>query len=122
MEIIQLLLFVSLKTFTSRLKQWTSGGGQQQVLVPEVVPTSPTPLLLTTEENEGKEFTSSPTSSLYPDLRLSIGLSPEDEGMCDDVEMANGEGSGYRQGSLDADESLSSSEVPSGYEKRHGVC
>lgn len=90
---------------------------QEQVSVPEVDPTSPTPLLPTTEEKEGKEFTSSITSSTEPDLRLPIGVWTE--GKVDVVEVKNDEGPGYMQGSnLDVDETQLGSGVPSGYEKR----
>lgn len=95
-----------------------------QVLVPEEVPTSPTPLLVNTEEKEGMNSSPSDSSLTDPDLRPPTVVSaedeevlPEDEGMCDFVEMANGEEPGYMHGSLD-DDDLSSSDVPSGYEKR----
>lgn len=90
---------------------------QEQVLVPEVGPTSPTPLLPTTEEKEGKDFTSSITSSTDPDLLLPIGVWTEDK--VDVVEVKNDEGPGYMHGSnLDVDETQLGSGAPSGYEKR----
>lgn len=115
---------MSLKKFVSQLKQWTPGGGQAQVLVPEAVPTSPTPLLLNTEEKEAMDSSPSDSSLTDPNLHPPTVVlaedemvQPEDEGMFDVVEMANGEEPGYMKGSLDGDE-LSSSDVPSGYEKR----
>ncbi|XP_070834272.1 growth/differentiation factor 10b [Chaetodon trifascialis] len=102
-------------TFTGRLKQ-TFGVVQQSVLVPEVEPVSPTPLLSTPSEKEDKEFTPAVTSSTEPDLRLRIGVPAEEEGVCDVMEVSNGEGPVYIEGSLDQDEP--EVDVPSDYEKR----
>ncbi|XP_039639840.1 interferon gamma receptor 1-like isoform X2 [Perca fluviatilis] len=98
-------------TFKSKVKQWTGGPGliQETVSVPEVEATSPTPLL-PTEENE---FTATVTSSTEPELRLPIGVSTEDEGVSDDVEVGNDEGPGYMPGS-----NFDEDEAPSGYESR----
>ncbi|XP_070771979.1 growth/differentiation factor 10b [Enoplosus armatus] len=103
--------------FTSRLKQWTLGVVRDPVVVPELGPKSPTPLLSTTE---GKECPFDVPSPSEPDLRLRIGpLSTEDEGVCDVLEVENNEGSGYTQGNnLDEEETLYCSEPSSGYERR----
>ncbi|XP_076599120.1 growth/differentiation factor 10b [Chaetodon auriga] len=104
-------------TFTSRLKQ-TFGVVEQSIFVPQVEPTSPTPLLSTPSEKEDKEFTPPVTSSTEPDLRLRIGVPTEDEGVCDVMEVSNDEGPVYMHGSLDQDEPEVFSDVPSDYEKR----
>ncbi|XP_028458983.1 interferon gamma receptor 1-like isoform X2 [Perca flavescens] len=96
-------------TFKSKVKQWTVGLVQETVSVPEVEATSPTPLLLT-EENE---FTATVTSTTEPELRLPIGVSTEDERVSDEVEVGNDEGPGYMQGS-----NFDEDEAPSGYESR----
>ncbi|XP_078128479.1 growth/differentiation factor 10b isoform X2 [Sander vitreus] len=95
-------------TFKSKVKQWTVGLVQETVSVPEVEATSPTPLLLT-EENE---YTATVTPSTEPELRLPIGVSTE-EGVSDDVEVGIDEGPGYMPGS-----NLDEDEAPSGYESR----
>lgn len=98
------------------MKQWPFRTVQEQIVVPEVEPSSPTPLLLTTEE---KELT--PTSSTGLDLRMRIGVTVEDEGVCDVDMVGNDEGSGYMRGNLDADETPYSSKASSGYETREKV-
>uniref|UniRef100_A0A8C9Y1A9 Uncharacterized protein n=1 Tax=Sander lucioperca TaxID=283035 RepID=A0A8C9Y1A9_SANLU len=92
-----------------KVKQWTVGLVQETVSVPEVEATSPTPLLLT-EENE---YAATVTPSTEPELRLAIGVSTEDEGVSNDVEVGNDEGPGYMPGS-----NLDEDEAPSGYESR----
>nr|XP_046257947.1 uncharacterized protein LOC124065981 isoform X2 [Scatophagus argus] len=110
-------------TITGRLKQWTSGMVPEPVIVPEIEPTSPQPLLQGEQiVKEEKEFTfTSVTSSTETEGRLPIGVSIEDEGVCD-VEDVKNEGLGYMQGSnLEGNEPEDLSEIPSGYEKREVV-
>ncbi|XP_034753456.1 interferon gamma receptor 1-like isoform X2 [Etheostoma cragini] len=96
-------------TFKSKVKQWTVRLVQETVTVPEVEAISPTPLMLTEEQ----EFAATVTPSTESELRLPIGVTTEDESVSDDVEVGIDEGPGYMAGSkLDEDE------APSGYESR----
>lgn len=111
-----------LKTFADKLlRPFTSVTNQDTVIVPELgLPSSPTPLL----SKEEQEMTPIATPSTEPDLRLRIGVSPEDVGVSDDLAEGNGEAPGYMPGrDLEEDEQLEgeglcSGEAPSGYEKR----
>ncbi len=87
--------------------------------MPETGSTSPTCLLTNEEEKEEKEFTPIPdSSSSEPVLRLPLGVSVEDESVCDVMAEKSDEGAGYTHGkNLDEDET-SLNVVPSGYEKR----
>lgn len=109
--------FPNSMTFTSRLRQWTLGVPRDPVSVPEVEPTSPTYLLSTTEDNEDTGCTPV-ISSTETDFRLPIGVPADDEGVCDDVEVSDGEGRGYMPGNLDEDETQVFNGAPSDYEKR----
>lgn len=91
---------------------------RETVSVPEIEPTSPTPLLSDKEEHKEKKFTSTETSSMEPVAQGSIALSIEDEGVFDDAEGDTGEETGYRQGRNLEDEDSSSSGALTGYEKR----
>nr|QDO15118.1 cytokine receptor family B13 [Siniperca chuatsi] len=104
-------------SITSRLKQWTFGVVQESIVVPQVGPSSPTPLLSTTEE---KEFPPNVPFTTEPDPFLhNGGLSTKDEGVCDLMEAENDDAPGYMKGgNLDEDETPNFSEPPSGYERR----
>lgn len=91
----------------------------------EVVPSSPTPLLSQTEEEEEDktEFTSTCKSNGY-DMRFPIGVSSENGDVSNVTQegQANEEGPGYMAGNLDEDDERSSAnESTSGYEKRGTV-
>ncbi|XP_030604081.1 growth/differentiation factor 10b [Archocentrus centrarchus] len=89
----------------------------------EAVPSSPTPLLSQTEEEDKTEFTSSCNSDGY-DKRFPIGVSSKN-GDVSNVTLegqVNEEGPGYMAGNLDEDDETSSAnESTSGYEKRGTV-
>lgn len=84
--------------------------------MPELGPSSPTPLLPNTEEN--KLLTNDP-SSTEPELRLRIGgVWTEVEGVCDVVQGEKDEDPGYVQGSNLDEEIQNFSKGHSGYESR----
>lgn len=84
------------------------------------VPSSPTPLLLQTEEEDKTEFISTSNSTDY-DLRLPIGVPPEN-GDGTQEGQPNEEGPDYMPGNLDNDDETSSAnEASPGYEKRGTV-
>ncbi len=87
--------------------------------MPTVEPSSPTPLLPTTEE---KELTSDVTLSTEHDFRMPIGVNEvKDKGICDE-DVSNDPEPEYIVGkNLDADETLYHSKGFSGYEKREKV-
>ncbi|XP_035519264.1 interferon gamma receptor 1-like [Morone saxatilis] len=102
--------FPKVMTITNTLKQ---------IIVQDVEPISPTPLLSNgTVEKKEREFPPTPISSPDYEGRLPIGVSTKaDE--CDVVEVGTEEGPGYMPGSnLEEDDAQSVSEPPSGYEKR----
>lgn len=101
---------------TNKLKQLTLGPDHEHVSVPELGPSSPTPLLPNTEEN--KLLTNDP-SSTEPELRLRIGgVWTEVEGVCDVVQGEKDEDPGYVQGSNLDEEIQNFSKGHSGYESR----
>lgn len=105
-------------TFSDKLKPWNWGADQEIVM--EVGAVSPTPLLPPEED----ELTPTGAPSTETDLRLPLGVSTKDvdEPVDDAVEVGVDEGPGYMQGGdLGDDEELSSTEAPSGYEKRQVV-
>lgn len=88
--------------------------------MPGVEPTTPTPLL-----SEEKEMTEEDeySSTVIPDtfVHLPIQNITEDQGMCDDIEggQPDNEESGYMGGMpMEEDETQSSNEASSGYERR----
>lgn len=98
-------------TIAQRLKQFTSGVVPEQVFVPVVGPASPTPLLSSGEEKDGKDLPPSVSPST-DELRLPIGIREHED---DDVKVDCDEEPGYMKGKTFEDEEP---EVPSGYEKR----
>uniref|UniRef100_A0A8C2ZRR4 Fibronectin type-III domain-containing protein n=1 Tax=Cyclopterus lumpus TaxID=8103 RepID=A0A8C2ZRR4_CYCLU len=83
---------------------------RETCFVPEVAPSSPTPLL----SAEEKEFTAFVPCATEPELHLPIRPSSGDEGLCgDDEDGAMAEEPGYVQG-----QHLEEEESTSGYEKR----
>ncbi|XP_031694456.1 growth/differentiation factor 10b [Anarrhichthys ocellatus] len=102
-------------TFPTKLIQVISEAVHETFFVPEVGPTSPTPLLSAEEE----ELTTCVPPSTEPELRLPLGMLTEDEGVSDDVGVGTNKEPGYMAGNdLEEDEALYPSEVPTGYEKR----
>lgn len=103
-----------LNNVKERMRQWTFSPVPDPVVMSEVEPTSPLPLLT----NDGYEATPTATPSTEIDVRLRIGVT-EDEGVCDvDVKNDDGEEPGYMRGrNMEGDESPPPSER-SGYEKR----
>lgn len=88
--------------------------------VPQPEPSSPTPLLMTTEDNEGNDSTPGVTPTAEPDLRLPIGVSAADETACGVAEMQSDQEDGYlaKGQSLEDEDMDSSGAVSTGYEKR----
>ncbi|XP_029305484.1 growth/differentiation factor 10b [Cottoperca gobio] len=103
----------SAMNFKSKIREVTSGALQERFTVAEVEPTSPTPLL----SSEEKELSPALIPSTEPDVRLRIGVSEEDEGVSNDMEVRNDD---YMQGKNfeEDDDPPDCSEVPSDYEKR----
>lgn len=102
------------------VRQWTMGNVQEQVVVPQVEPSSPTPLL---QEKEVDELPPASTPFNEYDLRMPIGVSTENEReeVCD-VTVAEKEKDDYMPGAnLDEDEESNSFEAHSSYEKRQVV-
>lgn len=96
------------------------GNVQEQVVVPQVEPSSPTPLL---QEKEVDELPPASTPFNEYDLRMPIGVSTENEReeVCD-VTVAEKEKDDYMPGAnLDEDEESNSFEAHSSYEKRQVV-
>lgn len=84
----------------------------EPVLVPKTEPATPTQ-----EEGGSGELLLTPLSSPATDLRLRIGLPPEDDGLNNNVEDDGG--AMYAQGSnLDGEEPRENGGASSGYEKR----
>ncbi|KAI3363354.1 hypothetical protein L3Q82_011979 [Scortum barcoo] len=101
---------------TSMVKQLPFRAVQEQVIVAEVGPPSPTPLLPSTED-----LPSTVSPSTDYDVRLPLGLPAEDEGVCVE-EVRNEEGPGYMGGGdFDDDDTLYDSKPSCGYEKREKV-
>ncbi|XP_075931853.1 growth/differentiation factor 10b [Anarhichas minor] len=102
-------------TFPTKLIQVISEAVHETFFVPEVGPSSPTPLLSAEEE----ELTTCVPPSTETELRLPLGVLTEDEGVSDDVGVGTNEEPGYMTAKdLEEDEALYPSEVPTGYEKR----
>ncbi|KAM6997188.1 growth/differentiation factor 10b [Tautogolabrus adspersus] len=98
---------------TGRRGPLTLGVDPEHVIVPQVEPHSPTPLLHSTDE---------PPVTI-PDFneRLRIGVSTEDEAVCEDEEVQNDEGSEYAQGGQLEDDTFNCREITSNYESRNPV-
>ncbi|XP_073337860.1 growth/differentiation factor 10b [Pagrus major] len=112
--------FPNSMTFSGRVRQWALRLPEDQVIVPDVEPPSPTPLLSTPED------TPTATSPAQYELRLPIGqvegVSTMDEGVCEDIEVGNHEESFYMHGkNMEEDEPELSDPAPSGYEKRQVI-
>lgn len=88
---------------------------EDQIIVPDVEPASPTPLLLTPKEVEEEELTSTSTVPAEPEQRVSN----TDEGVFEDNEVGNPEESLYMHGkNMEDDVTESSDAADHGYEKR----
>lgn len=85
---------------------------RDHVLVPEVEPRSPSPLLRDENENEA-DLTPSALSSADPDLRFCLGVPAENEVAGEE----NGGAPGYMEGRDLEPETLNET----GYEQRPGV-
>lgn len=96
---------------------------EDQIIVPDVEPASPTPLLPTQKEEEEEEFTPTSTVPAEPEPQLRIGknegVSNTDEGVCEDIEVGNPEESLYMHGrNMEDDVTESFDAADHGYEKR----
>ncbi|XP_068575769.1 growth/differentiation factor 10b [Cebidichthys violaceus] len=101
--------------FPHKMIQVISEAVQDTFFVPEVEPTSPTPLI--SKEEEELETVVPPFTE--SEFRLTLGVSTEDEGVSDDLGVGTNAEPGYMRGNeLEEDEALNPSEVPCGYEKR----
>ncbi|XP_068423261.1 growth/differentiation factor 10b [Clinocottus analis] len=96
--------------FTNPPRQMITEMADEMCIVQEVEPRSPT---LSAEDDD--EFTTCVHPAAEPELRLRIGVSTEDEGVCDDEDGAINEEPGYIGGRhMEQDEAP----LTSGYEKR----
>ncbi|XP_030298273.1 growth/differentiation factor 10b [Sparus aurata] len=110
-------------TFYGRVRQLVLPVSEDQIIVPDVEPASPTPLLPTQKEEEEEEFTPTSTVPAEPEPQLRIGknegVSNTDEGVCEDIEVGNPEESLYMHGrNMEDDVTESSDAADHGYEKR----
>ncbi|XP_067372240.1 interferon gamma receptor 1-like isoform X3 [Channa argus] len=110
----------TIKITSKAQKSNTLGTERVLISVPEVEPTTPTPLLST----ETEEFSSAFTSSTDGDLRLPVRVIVEDEDVCNRMEegQPNNESSAYMEGlGLEEDDLANSNGASSGYEKREAL-
>ncbi|KAM8738664.1 growth/differentiation factor 10b isoform 2-T2 [Acanthopagrus schlegelii] len=111
-------------TFYGRVWQLVLPVPHEQMIVPDVEPASPTPLLPPPDKNEKEEITPAATVLAEPQPQLwieknEVGGSNTDEGVCEDIEGGNREESLYMPGkNMEDDVTESSDAADHGYEKR----